>query len=47
MQYKKEVELMLDIARSYIKPKTSASEIDVVAAPPSVVQENNNTAITS
>ncbi|KAM7486657.1 hypothetical protein LguiA_002666 [Lonicera macranthoides] len=46
-EYKKEVELMLDIARSYIKSRTSGSEIDDVAAPPSVIQENNNTSIPS
>ena len=40
MQYKKEVELMIEVARSYIKSRTSGGETDNVASDPS------NTAIT-
>lgn len=39
-EYKKEVELMLDVARSYIKSRTSGGEIDNVASNPSVTQDN-------
>ncbi|XP_011091545.1 BAG-associated GRAM protein 1 isoform X1 [Sesamum indicum] len=38
-EYKKEVEIMLDIARSYIQSKTASSEIENVGSPP-VAQES-------
>ncbi|KAA8532140.1 hypothetical protein F0562_006718 [Nyssa sinensis] len=39
-EYKKEVELMLDLARSYMKSKTSGAEIANIISTPSAVQEN-------
>ncbi|KAL0456605.1 UNVERIFIED_CONTAM: BAG-associated GRAM protein 1 [Sesamum latifolium] len=38
-EYKKEVEIMLDVARSYIQSKTASSEIENVGSPP-VIQES-------
>ncbi|KAL0377013.1 UNVERIFIED_CONTAM: BAG-associated GRAM protein 1 [Sesamum calycinum] len=38
-EYKKEVEIMLDVARSYIQSKTTSSEIENVGSPP-VAQES-------
>ncbi|KAL8479269.1 hypothetical protein ACS0TY_026217 [Phlomoides rotata] len=39
-EYKKEVEIMLDVARSYIQSKTSSNEIEDTASPPAIVQES-------
>lgn len=39
MQYKKEVGVMLDVAQSYIKSKTSMSVVDNADAPDSNNQE--------
>ncbi|XP_059655176.1 BAG-associated GRAM protein 1 isoform X1 [Cornus florida] len=39
-EYKKEVELMLEVARSYIKSRTSGNEIVDIASTSSTVQEN-------
>ncbi|KAG8369407.1 hypothetical protein BUALT_Bualt14G0007900 [Buddleja alternifolia] len=39
-EYKKEVEIMLEVARSYIKSKTSTSEIENITSSPAVVQES-------
>lgn len=33
MQYKKEVELMVEVARSYIRSKTGGGEVDNIASP--------------
>ncbi|XP_010258477.1 PREDICTED: BAG-associated GRAM protein 1 isoform X2 [Nelumbo nucifera] len=38
-EYKKEVELMLDLARSYLKSKTAGIEINEVVIPPSISQD--------
>ena len=40
MQYKKEVEVMLEVARSYIKSGTSDSKTDTTA-PQSVAQDSS------
>lgn len=40
LQYKKEVDIMLDIIRSYIQSKTSSNEIENTASPPAIVQES-------
>ncbi|KAL7106362.1 hypothetical protein ACP275_07G108500 [Erythranthe tilingii] len=39
-EYKKEVDIMLDVARSYIQSKTSTSEFETIAPSPLAVQEN-------
>ncbi|KAK4482629.1 hypothetical protein RD792_009793 [Penstemon davidsonii] len=39
-EYKKEVDIMLDVARSYIKSKTSNSEIGNIESSPAAVQES-------
>ncbi|CAK9179361.1 unnamed protein product [Ilex paraguariensis] len=38
-EYKKEVELMLEVARSYIKSKTSGGETENAPSPNSITQE--------
>ncbi|KAH6770396.1 C2 domain-containing protein / GRAM domain-containing protein [Perilla frutescens var. hirtella] len=39
-EYKKEVEMMLDVARSYIQSKTSSSKTENTSPPPAAVQES-------
>ncbi|KAL8048936.1 hypothetical protein ABFX02_07G100400 [Erythranthe guttata] len=39
-EYKKEVDIMLDVARSHIQSKTSTSEFETIAPSPLAVQEN-------
>ncbi|KAG6395469.1 hypothetical protein SASPL_146114 [Salvia splendens] len=39
-EYKKEVDTMLDVARSYIQSKTSSSKTETTPSPPAVVQES-------
>ncbi|KAL1336904.1 hypothetical protein HN51_031336 [Arachis hypogaea] len=39
-EYKKEVEVMLEVARSYIKPHTTDDETDMASLPPAVALEN-------
>ncbi|KAG6393637.1 hypothetical protein SASPL_147881 [Salvia splendens] len=39
-EYKKEVDMMLDVARSYIQSKTSSSKTETTPPPPAVVQES-------
>ncbi|KAL1535391.1 BAG-associated GRAM protein 1 [Salvia divinorum] len=39
-EYKKEVEMMLDVARSYIHSKTSSSKTETTPSPPVVVKES-------
>ncbi|PIN26027.1 putative protein, contains GRAM domain [Handroanthus impetiginosus] len=39
-EYKKEVEIMLDVARSYIQSKTSSSEMNNIASSPAVLEES-------
>lgn len=42
MQYKKEVDLMIEVARSHIRSKTSGGEVDNIASPATdpVIVEN-------
>ncbi|XP_047955684.1 BAG-associated GRAM protein 1 isoform X2 [Salvia hispanica] len=39
-EYKKEVDMMLDVARSYIQTKTSSSKMETTPTTPAVVQES-------
>lgn len=40
MQYKKEVDVMLDVARSYIKSHTTSDENDEATSSPAATLEN-------